>query len=245
MTQMRKYILIAIISLIGFQARSEIFLYPDETIYTCSVNDAVINGTETSIVCILEGESIKMDLPSGMRLKGIDSFGDGVIAIADDGYILYWDSPFDKARKVRFNIKGNFISLDAGAGMCYVLSDSSEIISLNLALQGKVFDFNANYSEYYGTITPIAIAAGPNSACLAVLREDGTPTTYVSSKGTVWSERDLDYAVNGKWFTFKKVPHSITYEELSDCFVLHCEDGDMFYLPNCSHCNYVVSATSL
>ena len=234
---MRKYFTFMILSLIGFHARSENF--------SCTVHDAEIIGTETSLICRMDGEEITMDLPEGTELRGIEAFGDGVIAIARDKQILFWDSPFDKARKIRIETKGELTGIDAGSEMCYAVSDSSEIISLNLALQGKVFDFNANYSEYYGTITPIAIAAGPNSACLAVLREDGTPTTYVSSKGTVWSERDLDYAVNGKWSTFKKVPHSITYEELSDCFVLHCEDGDMFYLPNCSHCNYVVSATSL
>ena len=35
----------------------------------------------------------------------------------------------------------------------------------------------------------------------------------------------------------------ISYEELSDSFVLHCDGGLEFHLPACSHCNYVVSTS--
>ena len=187
-----------------------------------------------------------MDLPEGMVLCGIDSFGDGVIAITKGHHILFWDSPFDKARRIRIEMKGEFKSIDAGSEMCCALSDSSEIVSLNRALISKVFDFNGEYAAYYGKVDIIDIAVGPASLCIAVTKEDGKPTAYASSKGTVWSERELDYAINGVWHTFEKVPHRITYEELSDSFALHCDDGDTVHLPNCSHCNYVVrSSTSL
>ena len=226
-----------LISLIGFQARSETF--------SCIVHDAIVTATDSSIVCVMDGEEIDMDLPEGIRLRGIDVFGDGVIAVAEGGHILFWDSPFDKARRVRFEIEGEFISIDTKDDRCYAISDNSEILSLNLALQGKVFDFNANYSEYYGKIRLIDIAVGPTAIFVAAVREDGSPAAFTSSKGTVWSERDLDYAINGKWYMFKKVPHRITYEELSDSFALHCEDGTEFHLPACSHCNYVIEPTSL
>ena len=226
-----------LISLIGFQARSETF--------SCIVHDAIVTATDSSIVCVMDGEEIDMDLPEGIRLRGIDVFGDGVIAVAEGGHILFWDSPFDKARRVRFEIEGEFISIDTKDDRCYAISDNSEILSLNLALQGKIFDFNANYSEYYGKIRLIDIAVGPTAIFVAAVREDGSPAAFTSSKGTVWSERDLDYAINGKWYMFKKVPHRITYEELSDSFALHCEDGTEFHLPACSHCNYVIEPTSL
>ena len=234
---MRKTIIMILVSLIGLQARSENF--------SCVIHDAVITATDTSIVCRINDEEIVMDLPEGMRLRGIDGFGDGVIAIAEGGYILFWDSPFDKARRSRFEIKGEFIGLDACEDRCCAVSDSSEILSLNLALQGKIFDFNANYSEYYGTVSLIDVAVGPTALFVAALREDGSPAAFTSSKGSVWSERELDYAINGKWYMFKKVPHRITYEELSDSFVLDCEDGTEFHLPACSHCNYVIEPTSL
>ena len=80
---------------------------------------------------------------------------------------------------------------------------------------------------------------------MAAVREDGSPAAFTSSKGTVWSERELNYKVDGVWHAFKKVPHRITYEELSDNFVLHCEDGTEFHLPACSHCNYVVEPSTL
>lgn len=234
---MRKTIIMILISLIGFQARSETF--------SCIVHDAIVTATDSSIVCVMDGEEIDMDLPEGIRLRGIDVFGDGVIAVAEGGHILFWDSPFDKARRVSFEIEGEFISIDTKDDRCYAISDNSEILSLNLALQGKIFDFNANYSEYYGKIRLIDIAVGPTAIFVAAVREDGSPAAFTSSKGTVWSERDLDYAINGKWYMFKKVPHRITYEELSDSFALHCEDGTEFHLPACSHCNYVIEPTSL
>lgn len=234
---MRKTIIMILISLIGLQARSETF--------SCTIHDAVIVATDTSVVCRMDGEEIAMDLPEGMHILGLDAFGEGVLAIAKEGYILFWDSPFDKARKTRFDIKGDFTGICIREDRCHIVSDSSEILSLNLALQGKVFDFNANYSEYYGNIRLIDIAAGALSICVAAVREDGSPAAFVSSKGTVWSERELNYKVDGVWHTFKKVPHRITYEELSDNFVLHCEDGTEFHLPACSHCNYVVEPSTL
>ena len=229
---MRKTLMMMIVSLIGLQARSETF--------SCRVLDAVITATDTTIVCLMDGEETEMDLPDGIRLRGIKAFGDGVIAITDGQLVLFWDSPFDKARKIRFDMKGNFISIDAGTDACHALSDCSEIISINLALQGKVFDFNAAYSTYYGNIRLIDIAAGPTSVFVAGVRDDGRPASFTSAKGSVWSERELNYRENGTWHMFGKVPHSITYQEASETFVLHCDDGTMFHIPACSHCNYVV-----
>ncbi len=225
------------VSLIGLQARSENF--------SCTIHDAEIVGTENSLVCRMDGEEIRMDLPEGMLLQGIEPFGDGVIAITKGQHILYWDSPFDKARRIKMQMKGRFKTIDAGEDICYAISDSSEIVSINRALIGKVFDFNGQYAEYYGHLDIIDIAVGPASLCIGAVREDGRPAAFTSTKGTVWSERELNYAVNGKWYIFEKVPHRITYEELSDTFVLVCEDGEEFHLPSCSHCNYVIKPSTL
>jgi len=235
---MRKTIIMIIISLIGLQARSETF--------SCTVHDAVVTGTDSTLVCRLDGVDIEMDIPEGMRLRGIDGFGDGIIAIADGGTVLFWDSPFDKARRRHIDLKGELIRIDAGQNTCHAVSDSSEIISIDLALQAKVFDFNAEYSGYYGKVRIFDIATGPTAVFIAVEKEDGRPGAFASSKGSVWSERELNYKEDGVWHTFKKVPHSISYEELSDNFVLHCGDGTEFHLPACSHCNYVTDpSTSL
>lgn len=228
---MRKTIICIIVSLIGFQARSEKFSY--------QVHDATVIGTDTSLICILDGEEIPMDLPEGMRLKGIKGFGEGVIAITSGKHILFWDSPLDKARRLYFDTKGNLSGLDARGDICYAVTDSSELISLNQALQGKIFDFNANYSDYYGNLNIIGVAVGPVATCIAAVRDDGSPAAFVSSKGSVWSERELNYAVDGKWYIFKKVPHGIAYEELSYSFVLLCEEEVRFHLPMCSHCNFI------
>lgn len=220
-----------LISLIGLQARSESF--------SCIIHDAEVTGTDSTLICRIDGDTIEMDVPEGIRLKGIEAFGEGIIGIAEGGYILFWDSPFDKARKRLFELKGEFTGIDAWENTCYAVTDSSEILSLNLALQGKIFDFNSNYSDYYGNVILIDIAAGPEAVCIAVVREDGSPTAFVSSKGSVWSERELSYSIDGEWFYFNTVPDKITYEESSDSFVLICKDGVRFHLPSCSHCNYI------
>ena len=235
---MRRIIILALFSLIGLEVRSENF--------SCTVHDAVITGTDSTLVCHMDGEDIVMDLPGGTRLRGIDAFGDGVIAIADGGNLLFWDSPFDKARERHMDIKGELIGVNAGKDICYAVTDSSEIVSIDLALQAKVFDFNASYSGYYGTVRMIGIAAGPADVFIAVHKEDGRPAVFTSTRGTVWSEREMDYSVNGRWFIFEKVPHSIRYEALSESFVLLCEGGVEFHMPACSHCNYVTDpSTSL
>lgn len=218
-------------SLIGLQARSEKF--------SCSIHDAVIVATDTSVVCQMDDEKIEMDLPEGMILKGIDAFGEGVIAITEGKHILFWDSPYDKARNISVDIKGELTGLDAGADMCYAVTDSSEIVSFNLALIGKVFDFNGEYSGYYGNLRLIDIATGPASVCIAAEREDGCPAAFVSSKGSVWSERELNYKSEGVWRQFEIIPDSVIYEEDSDSFVLICNEGWRFHLPSCSHCNYI------
>ena len=232
---MRRIFILAIFSLIGLQARSENF--------SCAVNDAVITATDTTMVCRIGGEEIAMDLPAGTRLRGIDTFGEGIIAITEGKTILYWDSPFDKARRRDMDIKGELIRLDAGKEICHAVTDRSEIVSIDLALQGKVFEFNSHYSDYYGKVRIIDIACGPTAIFIAVELEDGRPGAFPSTRGTVWSQRELDYSVNGVWHIFEKVPRSISYEELSDSFVLHCDGGLEFHLPACSHCNYVVSTS--
>ena len=232
---MSRIFILAVFSLIGLQARSENF--------SCAVNDAVITATDTTMVCSIGGEEIAMDLPAGTRVRGIDAFGEGIIAITEGKTILYWDSPFDKARRRHMDIKGELVRLDAGKETCHAVTDSSEIVSIDLALHGKVFDFNSNYSDYYGKVRIIDIAGSPTAIFIAVELEDGRPGAFTSTRGTVWSQRELDYSVNGVWHRFEKVPHSISYEELSDSFVLHCDESLEFHLPACSHCNYVVSTS--
>lgn len=229
---MRRIIILAMFSLIGLEARSENF--------SCTVHDAVVTGTDSTLVCLMDGEETVMDLPAGARLRGIDAFGDGIIAIAEGGTVLFWDSPFDKARQRHMDLKGELTCIDAGSETCYAVTDSSEIVSIDLALQGKVFDFNENYSEYYGKVRIIGIAAGPAAVFIAAERENGRPAAFASTRGTVWSERDLNYTVNGVWHMFGTLPHGIAYEESSESFVLHCDGGVEFHLPACSHCNYVV-----
>ena len=178
-----------------------------------------------------------MDLPDGIVLKGVQPLGEGLAAIADKGILLFWDSPYDKARKTEVNIKGEFIGISSVSDRCHILTDCSEIISIDIARQIRTFDFRKEYSGFYGNPQMVSIATGASSIYIAAVKEDGSPAVFTSSKGNVWSERELTWIENGKQYRLDKKPVSISYEADSDTFILVCEDDVLFYLPACSHCN--------
>ena len=82
-----------------------------------------------------------------------------------------------------------------------------------------------------------AIAAGGGSVMVAGLRPDGTPAAFTSSRGTVWSERTLEYMSDGFPFTFSAEPVSLSYDAAQDRFYLLGTGGTQLALPGCSHCN--------
>ena len=84
----------------------------------------------------------------------------------------------------------------------------------------------------------ICAAAGAGSLCVAGKDASGEPVAYVSSKGKVWSERPLEYTLSGRPHVLRALPVAAAYNAYSDEFVLVCDDGTLFHLPACSHCNY-------
>lgn len=216
----------------------------EKSTFICTVEDAVIAADSTSMVCFLDGKWISMPVPEGIHITGIDDFYGGVIATAEEGKLLFWSSPFDNARSVTADIKGEFIGIDSFGDRCHAVTDSSETVAVDLALRTKVFDFNNCYSDYYGDIDIISIASGSTSVCITGTRTDGSPAAFISSDGNVWSERSMDYLENGSMMYLDKKPITAAYREYDDCYVLLCEGGVIFHLPACSHCNYPIFSGS-
>ena len=100
-----------------------------------------------------------------------------------------------------------------------------------------VLDFNAQYAGYYPSIDFRAVAAGGGSVMVAGVRPDGTPAAFTSSRGTVWSERILDYTESGQPQVFSAVPMDLSYDAMQDRFYLLGDGGSQLALPGCSHCN--------
>lgn len=186
---------------------------------------------------MLDGEKITMDLPEGMFLKGIQPLGDGLAAIAENKSLLFWDSPYDKARTITISSKGELIDISSFDDRCYALTDSAEIISISIARQIKILDFNKEYAGFYGHPVLVSIAAGASSVYVTGIKTDGRPAVFTSSKGNVWSERELTWLSDGRQYSLDKKPISISYDSRTDTFILFCEDNILFYLPACSHCN--------
>lgn len=212
--------------------------------FICAAGDAVIAADDTSMVCFLDGKWIPMPVPEGISITAITDFHGGVIATAEEGRLLFWSSPFDNARTVAAGIKGEFIGIDSFGDRCHAVTDSSETVTVDLALRTRVFDFNDCYSDYYGEIDIISIASGSTSVCITGTRKDGSPATFVSSDGNVWSERSMDYTDGGTQLMIDKKPITAAYREYDDCYILLCEDGVIFHLPACSHCNYPIFSGS-
>ncbi|MBR2063675.1 MAG: hypothetical protein IJ971_03155 [Bacteroidales bacterium] len=212
--------------------------------FICTVADAVIAADGTSMTCFLDGRWISMPVPEGIRITGITGFYGGVIATAEEGKLLFWSSPFDNARSVTSGIKGEFIDIDSFGDRCHAVSDSSETVTVDLALRTRIFDFNDCYSDYYGDIDIVSTACGSTSVCITGTRSDGSPATFISSDGNVWSERSMDYLEGGSMMYLDKKPITAAYREYDDCYVLLCEGGVIFHLPACSHCNYPIFSGS-
>lgn len=212
--------------------------------FMSTVGDAIVLADNTSISCLLDGKWIPMQVPEGISICGIDAFYGGVAAITEDGRFLFWGSPFDKAQTIRTGVKGRFIDIDSYDDICYAVTDSSEIVKIDLGLRARVFDFNAYYAEYYGEIDIVSIAAGATSVCIAATRNGESPAAFISTNGNVWSERAFDYMEGGSQKLMDKKTITAAYREYDDCYVMLCEDGVIFHLPACSHCNYPIFSNS-
>ena len=135
-------------------------------------------------------------------------------------------------------VRGNIVSMDADGSRCYAITDSSEIAFTENGNNWTVIDFNESYRGFYPAISLVAIAAGQGSVAVVGVNEEGRPAMFTSSRGTVWSPRDMDYREDGTIQLYTGRPTGLCYDPLGDQFVMLCEGGEMFYVPACSHCNH-------
>ena len=81
------------------------------------------------------------------------------------------------------------------------------------------------------------VAAGGGSVMVAGIGPDGRPAAFTSARGTVWSERTLDYTEQGLPCLFTAEPMSLSYDASQDRYYLAGAGGALLALPSCSHCN--------
>lgn len=131
-------------------------------------------------------------------------------------------------------------SCTAPDGTRWAVTDAGEILRSADGADWSVFDFNAQYDGYYPRMDWRAVAAGGGSVMVAGLDPDGHLAVYTSSRGTVWSVRDLDYTRAGERYVLDVTPSSLSYDAQRDSFILQAVDGTRFEMPGCSHCNQLL-----
>jgi hypothetical protein len=69
---------------------------------------------------------------------------------------------------------------------------------------------------------------------------------FYSSRGTVWTQRNLVYTDNDGGSSFlKEIPNDVFYDSTMDQFILVCNHGKMMTIPSCSHCNKLFEYSSV
>ena len=161
---------------------------------------------------------------AGERLYAIDTDGRELLTLDADGSVV---------SREMLPVQGRLRALATDGGILWAVTEAGEILHGGTGSGWTVLDFNAQYAGYYPPMDFRAVAAGGGSVMVAGVRPDGTPAAFTSSRGTVWSERILDYSDN----LFTAVPMDLSYDPVQDRFYLLGDEGSQLALPGCSHCN--------
>lgn len=164
----------------------------------------------------------------GEHLYALDTEGRELLGLNGDGAIVTWET---------LPVRGRLRALAADGSNLWAVTDAGEILHRAAASDWMVVDFNASYAGYYPRMDFRAVAVGGGSVMVAGVRPDRTAAAYTSSRGTVWSERTLDYTEQGSSRVFSAVPMSLSYDGGQDRFYLSGTGGELLALPGCSHCN--------
>ena len=165
---------------------------------------------------------------SGGNLYALDSEGRKLLELDRDGHVAGLDE---------LPVHGRLRGLAAEGDVLWAVTEAGEIVHGNSVSGWTVLDFNAQYAGYYPEMDFWAVAVGGGSIMVAGTSPGGTPAAFTSARGTVWSERPLDYSEAGLTSTFTALPMALSYDEAQDRFYLLGSGGEELALPGCSHCN--------
>ena len=171
--------------------------------------------------------TLTMLVESDGRLFALDTEGQELIELDWNGHIVCQEV---------LPVQGRLRGLAVDENVLWAVTDAGEILHGNGVSGWTVLDFNAQYDGFYPPMDFWAIAVGGGSIMVAGTTPGGTPAAFTSSRGTVWSERSLDYPEGGSTFTFAALPMALSYDSAQDRFYL-LGGGDELALPGCSHCN--------
>jgi len=200
--------------------------------------DILAAGEHGSILVFTDqGGWRKMESGTREHIHSLTRFKDRIIAGADGGQLVLGD--MNQAFKmINLPVKGNIVSVSAGAAACFGVTDEGEIIRSGDGIHWDILDFNRMYSAYYGTCRFTRVLATDTRVAVAGVRQDGSPVLFFSHLGGVWTERPLSFTdERGHTGFLTGTPNDIFYDAKSDQFFLACSRGEMLLLPSCTQCN--------
>lgn len=161
-----------------------------------------------------------------------------MLALTADGEVQELDAKGDVVARLPLSAgRGGLRDLASDGELLAAVSDQGEILLSRDAQSWTVLDFNADYAGYYPRMDFRTVSAGGGSILVAGVGEDGLPYAFVSSRGTVWSVRSLEYTGRQGPLLPDSVPEGLDYDASGDCFYLSFRDGGLLTLPGCTHCN--------
>lgn len=198
----------------------------------------IIVGNNGTILSSEDGNNF-FESESGIdkNINGITGEKDLLVACADDGIIL--SSTDGKVWKViQTNTKGNVISISSNKTLFAAITDAGEILLSKNGIEWDIRDINEEYEGYYQISKFKKILAVEHSIIIIGTHEDDSPSIMISSLGNVWSER-IPYYIGeqGVDSFLENEPNDVTYDPVSDQFILACDNGVLFTLPACNKCN--------
>lgn len=191
-----------------------------------------------------KGEFLKIDCGTDKNINSLTWFGNKIIAGTNQGEILI-GTDAGKFKSIQLNLKGNIVSLSANTTDCYGVTDMGEIIHTIEGMNWSVFDFNKTYEGFYKASQFTKVLVTENQISIIGIQNDGLPVLFYSSRGTVWTQRNLVYTDEGGVSSvLTDIPNDIYYDVTQDQFILICNHGKAMTIPNCSHCNKLFELSS-
>jgi len=177
-----------------------------------------------------------------MEIAGIEVLNDRVLAVSPDCMIYSVERSGRSRRLCRSQLRGGADRVVGIAGTkdnILILTRGGVILSTVDFETFESLDFNGTYFLYYEETLFCSVAASDNSFFIAGTYPDGKPAVFTSATGSIWSERSLTYTEGGQTLQLELQPVRLSYDRSHDRFVLICADGWQFYMPGCSHCNFL------
>lgn len=201
-------------------------------------NHIIAAGDSGSVLISSDcGEFSKINCGTDRDINSLSWFNNMVIAGANRGEILI-GSDIGELKRILLNLKGDIVSLSANTTHCYGVTNTGEIIHSGDGKNWSIFDFNEAYKGFYKSCRFKKVLVSENQISIIGVQEDGLPVMFYSSRGTVWTQRNLIYTDNeGVTSLLNDIPNDIFYDASQDRFILVCDNGKVMTIPGCTHCN--------